>query len=59
MRQLHHMSPLERLWKYTALGGSSILFEEANPIFGGIAVHHGRLDLRAVIAAVAIGTWIA
>lgn len=53
------MSFIERLWKYVALGASSILFEEANPIFGGIAVHHGRLSLFGVIAAVAIGTWIA
>jgi len=53
------MSALERLWKYTALGASSIVFEEANPIFGGIAVRHGRLELFAVIAAVAIGTWVA
>jgi membrane protein DedA with SNARE-associated domain len=58
-RHLHQMSVLERVWKYTALGGSSIVFEEANPIFGGIAVRQGRLDLVAVIAAVAIGTWVA
>ena len=53
------MSLVERLWKYTALGASSIVFEEANPIFGGIAVHHGRAGLLGVVAAVAIGTWIA
>jgi membrane protein DedA with SNARE-associated domain len=53
------MSAWERLWKYTALGASSIVFEEANPIFGGIAVRQGRLELVAVIAAVAIGTWVA
>lgn len=53
------MSPLERLWKYTALGGSSIVFEEANPIFGGIAVHQGRMGMFGVLAAVAVGTWIA
>jgi membrane protein DedA with SNARE-associated domain len=53
------MSFVERLWKYTALGGTSIVFEETNPILGGIAVRHGRAELFAVIAAVAIGTWAA
>lgn len=57
--QLQDTSQLERLWKYTALGATSIIFEEANPIFGGIAVRHGRADLMAVIVAVAVGTWIA
>lgn len=50
---------LERLWKYTALGTTSIVFEEANPILGGIAVRHGRLGLLGVVVAVALGTWIA
>ena len=50
---------LERVWKYTALGATSIIFEEANPILGGIAVRHGRLGLLGVIVAVAMGTWIA
>jgi membrane protein DedA with SNARE-associated domain len=59
VRHLHQMSVLERVWKYTALGVTSIVFEEANPIFGGIAVRQGRLELFAVIAAVAIGTWLA
>src|ERR1700716_1132298 len=56
---LHEMSLVERLWKYTALGATSIAFEEANPILGGIAARHGRAELFAVISAVAIGTWIA
>jgi membrane protein DedA with SNARE-associated domain len=50
---------LERLWKYTALGATSIIFEEANPILGGIAVRHGRAGLFGIIVAVALGTWIA
>ena len=50
---------LERVWKYAALGATSIIFEEANPILGGIAVRHGRLGLLGVIVAVAMGTWIA
>lgn len=53
------MTPLERLWKYTALGVSSILFEETNPIFGGIAARHGRASMVEVVVAVAIGVWIA
>jgi membrane protein DedA with SNARE-associated domain len=49
---------LHRLWKYVVLGVTSIVFEEANPIFGGIAANHRRLGLIGVITAVAIGTWI-
>ena len=41
-----------------ALGLTSIILEEANPVFGGIAARNGRLDLTAVIVAVAVGTWI-
>ena len=53
-----YVSPLQRLWKYVALGLTSIVFEEANPIFGGIAAENGRLKLTGVILAVAVGTWI-
>ena len=53
------MTPLEKLWKYTALGASSIVFEETNPIFGGIAVRHGRAGMLGVIVSVAVGVWIA
>jgi membrane protein DedA with SNARE-associated domain len=53
------MSLAERVWKYTALGGSSIIGEETNPIIGGIAARHGRLDFLAVVVSVAIGTWLA
>jgi membrane protein DedA with SNARE-associated domain len=59
LRHLNDIPLLERLWKYTALGATSIVFEEANPILGGIAVRHGRAGLFGVIVAVAIGTWIA
>jgi membrane protein DedA with SNARE-associated domain len=59
IRQLHDIPLLERLWKYTLLGATSIVGEEANPILGGIAVRHGRATLLGVIAAVAIGTWAA
>jgi membrane protein DedA with SNARE-associated domain len=53
------MTPLERLWKYAALGATSIVFEEANPIFGGIAARHGRAEMIFVVTAVAMGTWAA
>ena len=53
------MSFLERLWKYTALGATSIVGEEANPILGGIAVRHGGAGLFGVIMSVALGTWAA
>jgi membrane protein DedA with SNARE-associated domain len=58
-RQLHHMSFAERLWKYVALGATSIVGEEANPILGGIAVRHGGAGLFGVIVAVMLGTWAA
>ena len=53
------MSFVERLWKYTALGATSIVGEEANPILGGIAVRHGGAGLLGVIVAVMLGTWAA
>lgn len=53
------MTLLEKVWKYTALGASSIVFEEANPIFGGIAARHGRAGMLGVVIAVALGTWVA
>jgi len=57
--QAPHVPMLTRLWKYAVLGASSIVFEEANPIFGGIAARHARLGVLGVIVAVAIGTWLA
>jgi membrane protein DedA with SNARE-associated domain len=57
LRHVHHMTVLERIWKYTALGVSSIVFEEANPILGGIAARHGRAEMLGVVIAVALGTW--
>lgn len=53
-----YVSPFQRLWKYVVLGLTSIVFEEANPIFGGIAASNRRLGLIAVISAVALGTWM-
>jgi membrane protein DedA with SNARE-associated domain len=53
------MSFVERLWKYTALGATSIVGEEANPILGGIAVRHGGAGLLGVVVAVMLGTWAA
>jgi membrane protein DedA with SNARE-associated domain len=53
-----YVSPIQRLWKYVVLGLTSIVFEEANPIFGGIAASNRRLGLIGVITAVAVGTWI-
>ena len=53
------MTLVERLWKYSALGASSIVFEEANPIFGGIAVRHGRAGMLGVVVAVTLGIWAA
>jgi membrane protein DedA with SNARE-associated domain len=58
-RHFQDIPLLERLWKYAALGATSIVLEEANPILGGIAVRHGRAGLFGVIVAVALGTWLA
>jgi len=54
----HQLSPVARLWRYVVLGITSIVFEEANPIFGGIAARHGRLGIPPAIIACAVGTWI-
>lgn len=35
------------------------MFEEANPIWGGIHARQGRLDLIGVVVAIALGTWAA
>lgn len=59
VRHLHEMSLIERVSRYAALGASSIVFEEANPVLGGIAARHGRASLAWVIVAVALGSWIA
>lgn len=53
------MTLLERIWKYSALGVSSIVFEETNPILGGIAARHGRAGMLGVVVACALGTWVA
>ena len=53
------MTLVERLWKYSALGATSIVFEEANPIFGGIAARHGRAGMLGVVIAVTLGVWAA
>ena len=53
------MTPLQKLWRYVALGASSIVFEEANPIFGGVAARRGRVGMPGVVVAVAIGIWVA
>lgn len=53
------MTLVERIWKYTALGATSIIFEETNPVLGGVAASSGRLSILGVIVAVAIGTWVA
>ena len=58
-RYAEFVSPIRQLWKYVVLGLTSIVLEEANPIFGGIAASNGKLHLIGVITAVAIGTWIA
>jgi membrane protein DedA with SNARE-associated domain len=59
VRQAHEPTLFESLWKYMALGATSIIGEETNPILGGIAAHEGKMSVFAVIVAIAIGTWVA
>ncbi len=56
---LRHLTFLGRLWRYIVLGATSIVFEETNPIWGGIAVRRGRLSVFGVVLAVSLGVWIA
>lgn len=53
------MTLWEQIWKYTMLGVTSIVFEETNPILGGIAAENGVLEMFWVIVSVALGTWAA
>jgi membrane protein DedA with SNARE-associated domain len=53
------MSILERMWAYITLGAMGLVWEEASPMLGGLAAHDRSLHLVPVIAAVALGTWVA
>ncbi len=53
------MSFLERMWAYVTLGMMGLVWEEASPLLGGLAAHDRSLHLLPVIAAVALGTWLA
>ena len=50
---------MAKLWAYVTLGASGLVTEEATPLIGGLAAHDGHLNLVAVGAWVAAGTWIA
>lgn len=58
-RQFAHDPLLQRMWRYVVLGSTSIVFEETNPVWGGIKARHGHMSLVAVVSAVAVGTWLA
>lgn len=47
------------LWAYVTLGASGIATEELSPIVGGVAVSQGELAFWPVVAAVAVGCWVA
>jgi membrane-associated protein len=53
------MSVLERLWAYVTLGAMGLVWEEASPLLGGLAAQNRSLHIVPVIAAVALGTWLA
>lgn len=53
------MTFLERMWAYVTLGAMGLVWEEASPLLGGVAAHDRNLDLASVVAAVALGTWLA
>jgi membrane protein DedA with SNARE-associated domain len=41
------------------LGATGIFTEEAAPLVGGLMAHNGHLSLTAVMASIAVGTWVA
>ena len=49
---------IEAIWRYVALGGSSIVTEELAPVLGGIAAQQQQLGLVRVMAACAVGSWV-
>jgi membrane protein DedA with SNARE-associated domain len=49
----------DRLSTYVVLGASAIVTEELSPIFAGIAVHEGELQLARAVLALTLGGWIA
>lgn len=53
------MTFFERMWAYITLGAMGIIVEEASPLMGGVAARDRHLRLTTVIAAVALGTWLA
>jgi membrane-associated protein len=46
------------IWVYLVLVATVIVQEEAAPLAGGLAAHHGHADLPFIIAACAIGAWL-
>lgn len=49
----------DSLSTYIVLGASAIVTEELSPIFAGIAVHEGELQMARAILSLALGGWIA
>jgi membrane-associated protein len=46
------------LWMYVLLLVTVLIQEEAAPLAGGLAAHHGHADLPLIIAACAVGAWM-
>jgi membrane protein DedA with SNARE-associated domain len=53
------MTVFRGFWAYVWLGALGFVWEEASPLFGGLAAHDRNLRLLPVIFAVAFGTWAA
>ena len=49
----------DSLSTYIVLGASAIVTEELSPIFAGIAVHEGELQMARAVLALTLGGWIA
>ena len=49
----------DSLSTYVVLGASAIVTEELSPIFAGIAVHEGELQMARAVLALTLGGWIA
>jgi membrane protein DedA with SNARE-associated domain len=49
---------LGAVWVYVVLAATVIVQEEAAPLAGGLAAHHGHAHLPLIIGACAVGSWL-
>lgn len=49
---------MSAIWVYLVLVATVIVQEEAAPLAGGLAAHHGHADLALIMTACAVGAWL-